>query len=107
MNPSGRDSAFIHETYWLVLNRPPSALELRDQEGTLNSDQPTLRYGLLDSVEFARLRQAWKDGIQTSSDPDAVEAALVALGTNEYFVRRAYESILGRWPDESLSLIHI
>lgn len=101
MNLSGRDSAFIHETYWLVLNRPPSALELRDQEGTLNSDQPTLRYGLLDSVEFARLRQAWKDGIQTSTDPDAVEAALVALGTNEYFVRRAYESILGRWPDES------
>lgn len=102
MNPAGRDSAFIEETYWLVLNRAPSALELRDQTGgVLNSDQPTLRYGLLDSDEFRRLRAAWQAGTATELDPQALEAALVALGSNEYFVKRAYEAILGRWPDES------
>ena len=102
MNPAGRDSAFIEDTYWLVLNRPPSALELRDQSGgVLNSDQSTLRYGLLDSDEFRRLRAAWASGVATTADPDALEGALAALGPPEYFVKRAYESILGRWPDES------
>ncbi|MFN7985559.1 MAG: DUF4214 domain-containing protein [Vicinamibacterales bacterium] len=102
MDTAGRDLSFISETYWLVLNRAPSALELRDQTaGSLNSDQPSLRYGLLDSDEFRRLRAAWREGIRTESDSDALEAALVALGSDEYFVKRAYESILARWPDES------
>jgi SAM-dependent methyltransferase len=102
MNPAGRDATFIEETYWLVLNRAPSPLELRDQTGgALNSDQPSLRYGLLDSDEFRRLRAAWREGIATEPDSAALEAALLALGPDEYFVRRAYESILARWPDES------
>jgi SAM-dependent methyltransferase len=102
MNSSGRDTSFIEETYWLVLNRAPSALELRDQtSGALNSDQPSLRYGLLDSDEFRRLRAAWQSGIATGSDPDALESALRSLGSDDRFVTRAYESILARWPDES------
>lgn len=102
MNPAGRDAAFVTETYWLVLNRAPSPLELREQTGgVLNSDQPSLRYGLLDSDEFRRLRAAWRDGFESAADPAALEAALAGLGTDEYFVRRAYESILARWPDES------
>ena len=101
MDAAGRDSSFISETYWLVLGRPPSPLELRDQTaGSLNSDQSSLRYGLLDSDEFRRLRVAWKAGIATEADSQTLEAALVALGTDEHFVKRAYESILGRWPDE-------
>ena len=102
MDAAGRDSSFIAETYWLVLGRAPSPLELRDQtSGYLNSDQPSLRYGLLDSDEFRRLRAAWKAGVQTEDDSQVLESALVALGSDEYFVKRAYESILGRWPDDS------
>jgi len=102
MPPAGRDAAFIAETYWLVLNRPPSELELREQtSGSLNADQPSLGYGLLDSDEFRRLRKAWKTGIATEADAAELESALMALGPDEYFVRRAYESILARWPDDS------
>jgi SAM-dependent methyltransferase len=101
MNPSGRSTDFIRETYWLVLNRPPSALEVLDQTGgVLNADQLTLRVGLLDTDEFRRLRAAWKAGHATDPDPDAVEAGLVALGPDAYFVQRAYESLLARRPDE-------
>jgi SAM-dependent methyltransferase len=102
MPAAGRDSAFIDEAYWIVFNRPPTDLERAEQTGTsLNADQHTLGYGLLDSTEFRRLRAAWKAGIRTEADPDALESALVALGPDEHFVRRAYESILGRPPDDS------
>ena len=61
MNPAGRDAAFIEQAYWIVLNRPPSALELDDQRRNhLNSDQVTLSRGLLQSTEFRRLRTAWR-----------------------------------------------
>lgn len=97
---SGRDRAFIEQAYWIVLGRAPYPLELADEEqGHLNSDQLTLLGGLLDSKEFRLLRAAWKSGRETHPDPDALEAALARLGSAELFVRRAYESILGRAPD--------
>jgi SAM-dependent methyltransferase len=101
MDPARCDPAYIERAYWLVLNRPPSALELRDQTSiSSNSDQCALPYGLLHSSEFRRLRHAWKRGIETHPDPAALEALLVSIGSIETFVIRAYESILGRPPDE-------
>src|SRR4051794_10603074 len=101
MDIAGRNSAFIEHAYWIVLNRPPSALELADQRAQhLNSDQVTLSRGLLDSQEFRRLRAAWKDGVETHADPQAVERALQGLGSNDLFITEAYESVLGRQPDE-------
>lgn len=101
MHPAGRDAAFIEQAYWIVLNRPPSALELDDQRGQhLNSDQVTLSRGLLQCGEFRRLRTAWKAGLETHADPPALERALAALGTDEFFVERVYESLLARRADE-------
>jgi SAM-dependent methyltransferase len=101
MDIAGRNSAFIEHTYWIVLNRPPSALELADQRAQhLNSDQVTLSRGLLASQEFRRLRAAWKDGVETHADPEALERALQALGSNDLFIVQAYERLLGRKPDE-------
>jgi SAM-dependent methyltransferase len=97
----GRNTTFIQEVYWLVLGRAATPLELTDeQQGRLNHDQFSLLYGVLDSDEFRRLRYAWRNGIETH-EPSALDAALAALGTNEYFVKRVYESILGRSPDAS------
>src|SRR4029079_9716466 len=45
-------------------------------------------------------RRAWPAGRETHEDPDRVERALTALGSPELFLRRAYETILGRQPDE-------
>lgn len=100
MSSSGRDTTFIRQAYWILLGRAPSPLELDDEScGHLNRDQLTLRHGLLTTPEFRRLREAWKTGRETHADPAALEAGLVALGPPDLFVRRAYESILGRAPD--------
>lgn len=102
MPPAGRDTTFIQQTYWIVLGRSATSLELTDeQQGHLNSDQLTLLRGVLSSPEFRRLRLAWREGRETHADPDALEAALARIGPPDVFVRRAYESILGRQPDES------
>ena len=101
MPPAGRDTKFIQDTYWLVLGRPATPTELADeQQGHVNKDQLTLLRGVMASAEFARLRRSWRDGRETHADPDSVEQALIALGTPEVFLRRAYETILGRPPDE-------
>jgi SAM-dependent methyltransferase len=102
MPPPGRDTAFIQDTYWIVLGRAATPSELADeQQGHLNKDQLTLLRGIMSSPEFARLRRAWRDGRETHADPEALERALTALGPPEVFIRRAYETILGRAPDES------
>ncbi|MDR1988761.1 MAG: DUF4214 domain-containing protein, partial [Acidobacteriaceae bacterium] len=102
MSLHGRDLPFLTEAYWIVLGRAPSALEYREElAGHLNLDQVTLLHGLLHTAEFRRLRAAWTRGEETHPDREALEAALVALGSNEHFVKRVYESILGRVPDES------
>jgi len=101
MDIAGRNSAFIEDAYLIVLNRPPSPLELADQQAQhLNSDQITLSRGLLCSQEFRRLRAAWKDGHETHPDPEAIERALHRLGSNEHFVAQVYERLLGRQPDD-------
>jgi len=101
MPSSGRDISFIQDTYWIVLGRAATPSELADeQQGHLNNDQLTLLRGIMSSAEFSRLRRAWRDGRETHADPQAVERTLTALGPPEVFIRRAYETILGRQPDE-------
>lgn len=101
MNPAGRETAFLEQAYWIVLNRKPSALELADQQRHhLNSDQVTLSHGLLQTQEFRRLRAAWQAGQETHPDPAALEQALTAIGPHEFFVERVYQSLLARSADE-------
>jgi SAM-dependent methyltransferase len=100
MPPGGRDTTFIQDTYWIVLGRAATPSELADeQQGHLNKDQLTLLRGIMSSPEFGRLRRAWRDGRETHADPEGLERALTALGPPEAFIRRAYETILGRQPD--------
>ncbi|MGC4081341.1 MAG: hypothetical protein QM736_04315 [Vicinamibacterales bacterium] len=100
MNPAGRDAAFVEQAYWIVLNRPPSPIELADQQlNHLNSDQVTLSRGLLHSQEFRRLRAAWRAGHETHADPPALERALQAIGPDAFFVERVYQSLLARSAD--------
>jgi hypothetical protein len=101
MPAAGRDTTFIQDTYWMVLGRAATATELADeQQGHLNKDQLTLLRGIMSSVEFSRLRRAWREGRDTHPDPEALEQALIALGPPDVFIRRSYETILGRQPDE-------
>lgn len=101
MDAAGRDRAFVEQAYWILLGRGPSALELADNTRQhLNADQVGLGRGLLASAEFGRLRRAWRAGQETHDNPAALDATLVALMAPDAFVRRAYESILGRSPDE-------
>jgi SAM-dependent methyltransferase len=97
----GRDVSFIQDTYWMLLGRAATPSELADeQQGHLNKDQRTLLRGIMASSEFGRLRRAWRDGRETHADPATVERALTALGPPDVFIRRAYELMLGRQPDE-------
>jgi SAM-dependent methyltransferase len=101
MPAAGRDTTFVQDTYWMVLGRAATASELADeQQGHLNKDQLTLLRGIMSSPEFSRLRRAWRDGRETHADPEALERALRALGPPDVFIRRAYETILGRQPDQ-------
>lgn len=96
-----RDPARVQQTYWIVLGRAASALELANQlGGYLNSDQPTLLHGLLSSPEFRAIHAALEDGREAYGDPAAREASLRSLGPNDLFVRRALESLLCRPADD-------
>jgi SAM-dependent methyltransferase len=54
----------------------------------------------MSSQEFGRLRRAWRRGQEAHGDAAELERALTAIGPPDYFIRRAYETILGRQPDE-------
>jgi SAM-dependent methyltransferase len=102
MPSAGRDIAFIQETYWIVLGRAATPSELADEgQGHLNKDQLTLLRGIMASPEFGRLRRAWRDGRETHVDLAGLEHALTTIGPAEVFLRRAYETMLGRQPDDA------
>jgi SAM-dependent methyltransferase len=102
MTESGSATTFVQAAYWIVLGRPASPIELRAEDnGSRDGDRFTILQGPLATEEFRSLRAAWKDGRETHLDPEALEAALLSLGSAAVFVRRAYESILGRAPDQS------
>lgn len=101
MDTTGRNAAFVEEVYWMLVGRPPTAIELDDQlrstpAGAVLSALP---YGLLSTVEFRRRCDAWRRGDQVG-DETAIDARLSAIPPRE-FVQRAYDLILGRQADES------
>lgn len=56
---------------------------------------------LLSSAEFHLIFSGWRDDIGIGRDPAAHEAGLRSLGSDEHFVRRAYEYLLDREADEA------
>lgn len=88
----------IEDTFWIVLGRAPTAVELRDERRA--GDCAALRMRLLSSPEFHQLRSAWKGGTDAQGSSADRERGLREVGPNEEFVRRAYESLFGRSPDD-------
>ena len=54
---------------------------------------------VISSTEFRQAYATWKAGRSRSHDPDGEDAALRALGPDDWFVDRAYELLLGRPAD--------
>jgi SAM-dependent methyltransferase len=92
---------FITDAFWIVLGREIHHTELRDQ---LRGFEPAHRGGLLvrllSSPEFRLVREAWTRGVETGRDLAVEEAGLRSVGTDEVFVQRAYECLLGRPADD-------
>jgi SAM-dependent methyltransferase len=92
---------FITDAFWIVLGRQIHPTELRDQ---LRGFEPAHRGGLLvrllSSPEFRLVREAWISGEETARDLEVEERGLRTIGSDEEFVRRAYESLLGRPADD-------
>jgi SAM-dependent methyltransferase len=102
--PADTDSAeaeFIRAAFWIVLGRPVKPLELRDQlRESQSGDQQPFLLRLLSSGEFRRGFTRWKEGRDRQRDPAIEETALGRFGTDDQFVQRAYELLLGRPADE-------
>jgi SAM-dependent methyltransferase len=90
---------FIREAYSMVLARVPADIELRDHLLSYETGQEravVLRF--LSSPEFRLLRNEMK-GTGIHRDPAAHADALRAIGSDERFVRLAYQWLLDRDPD--------
>jgi SAM-dependent methyltransferase len=90
----------LDETFWIVLGRAP-APEERDQYRSVVDTPAELRRRLLSSAEFHLIFSGWRDDIGIGRDPATHEAGLRSLGSDEHFVRRAYEYLLEREADET------
>jgi SAM-dependent methyltransferase len=94
-------SRFIADAFLIVLGRDVSPIELRD---TLRGFQPDAAGGLivrlLSSPEFGILRDALLEDRETGRDLDAQERALRSIGSDDAFVRLAYDILLGRPADD-------
>jgi SAM-dependent methyltransferase len=93
-------AAFIREAYLLVLARTPADSELRDQLREYESGQEravVLRF--LSSPEFRLLRGEWQSGTGINRDPAEHERGLQSLGSDERFVRLAYQWLFDRDAD--------
>jgi SAM-dependent methyltransferase len=95
------EAEFIRAAFWIILGRPVNPIELRDElrEFQLGDEQPFL-LRVLSSTEFRRGFTRWKEGHDRQRDPAIEEAALGRFGTDDSFVQRAYEILLGRPADE-------
>ncbi len=90
---------FIREAYLMVLARVPADVELRDHlRGYETGRERAVLLQFLSSPEFRLLRgEMQADGIKR--DPKSLDAGLRALGSDERFVRLAYQWLLDREAD--------
>jgi SAM-dependent methyltransferase len=96
--------AFIRAAFWIVLGREVTPIEFRDQLREIQSgdrhDRHVFLLRLLASAECSRGLSQWKDNRDRHDDPSIEEAALAGLGSDDQFVKHAYEMLLGRPADE-------
>jgi SAM-dependent methyltransferase len=93
------DARFIEAAFWIVLERAPGPVELRDQLRAFGDhERHWLPIRLLSSPEgqhrIAARRQS--SGYVAKAE---IESGLARLGTNEWFVTCAYQVLFGRQAD--------
>ncbi len=89
----------INEVFWIILRRAAHPLELRDENRRASGGERTLVTRLLSSPEFDTIRAALHGGTD-KRDRDELERGLQTVGSDERFVQRAYECLLGRSVDD-------
>ena len=95
---SERDT-FIREAYIMVLARVPADVELRDHlRGYEPGEERAVLLRFLSSPEFRLLRNEMR-GAGIHRDPAAHAEGLKSLGSDDRFVRLAYQWLLDREPD--------
>jgi SAM-dependent methyltransferase len=95
------EARLVHETFWILLGRQVSDVEIRDQVRELHSgDEQAFLLRVISSTEFRQAYATWKAGRRRSHDPDGEDTALRALGPDDWFVDRAYALLLGRPADQ-------
>ena len=100
-NDDRTEERFITDAFWIVLGRDIHPIELRDQlRGFEPSHRPLLLVRLLSSPEFRLLRDAWRRHDETGRDETVQERGLKTVGDHDTFIRRSYETLLGRPADE-------
>ena len=95
----GATEAFLREAFWIVLGRAPDAGEIASFREHQQRGRHVVLERLLSSPEFHLIFSGWRDDIGIGKDPVPHEAGLRSLGSNEHFVKRAYEFLFGREAD--------
>jgi SAM-dependent methyltransferase len=102
MSVAASDSRFIEDVFWILLERPPSEVELRDERRNVHPGaREALLKRLLACPEFLRIRQSWIDSPGAAVEVDLIEQGLQSIGSDTEFVHRAYACLLGRPADDS------
>src|SRR5207249_12241035 len=95
------EARLIHGAFWMLLGREAQPIELRDELRALHAgDRQAFFLRLLSSTYSRQGLAAWKAGRSRRPDVQREDAALRALGPDDWFVDRAYEFLLGRPADD-------
>ncbi len=92
----------VDAAFWIALGRAPGPGERRERVRALESGQglDLLLRALLASTEFRIVCAGYSRGEDAGRNPENVEAGLIGLGPDRWFVEQAYRYLLGRTPDE-------
>src|SRR5207249_2648645 len=97
----------IAEAFWIILGREINDNEMKEvSRGFHESDIDALALRLLSSPEFKLIHDSWREDRPTGRNPRIEENGLRRLGSDEHFVERAYELLLGR-PVDPDGLHHV
>src|SRR5437867_720008 len=95
------DNRLIEDVFWIVLGRAATSLERRDARRSVSPQAKSdLVTRLITSPEFRYRRASFGEGGAFGDRPE-LERGLLAVGSDEQFVRRSYECLLGRPADDS------
>jgi SAM-dependent methyltransferase len=93
----------VDAAFWIVLGRAPGPDERRERVRALSSGHGAdmLFRALLASTEFRIVYAGYSRNEDVARDPQEVEAGLIGLGPDPWFIEQAYRCLLGRAPDDA------